>query len=115
MFNLIKQRFDVGTASALDIAQQESVVAQQRASIPPLEQILRQNIATLAVLIGRTPESVRIRGGSMSQLAIPPVTPGLPSDLIAPAPGHPRGRGAARVRQRQCAQRARRSSSRASR
>ena len=86
VYDLIKQRFDVGTASALDVAQQESVVAQQRASIPPLEQIFRQNIATLAVLIGRTPESVRIRGGSMSQIAIPPVTPGLPSDLIGQRP-----------------------------
>ena len=86
VFGLIKQRFDVGTASALDVAQQESVVAQQRASIPPLEQILRQNIATLAVLIGRTPESVRIRAASMSQVAIPPVTPGLPSDLIGQRP-----------------------------
>ena len=86
VFDLIKQRFDVGTASALDVAQQESVVAQQRASIPPLEQVLRQNIATLAVLIGRTPESVRIRASSMSQLAIPPVTPGLPSDLIGQRP-----------------------------
>jgi NodT family efflux transporter outer membrane factor (OMF) lipoprotein len=43
-------------------------------------------MATLAVLIGRTPESVRIRGGSMSHLRIPRVTPGLPSDLIAQRP-----------------------------
>ena len=86
VYNLIKQRFDVGTASALDTAQQESLVNTQRASIPPLEQTLRQNIATLAVLIGRTPESVTVRGGSMSRLAIPPVTPGLPSDLIAQRP-----------------------------
>ena len=57
VYNLIKQRFDVGTASALDTAQQESLVNTQRASIPPLEQTLRQNMATLAVLIGRTPES----------------------------------------------------------
>jgi len=86
VFNLIKQRFDVGTASALDTAQQESLVNTQRASIPPLEQTLRQNAATLAVLIGRTPESVIIRGGSMSRLRIPPVTPGLPSDLIGQRP-----------------------------
>jgi NodT family efflux transporter outer membrane factor (OMF) lipoprotein len=86
VYNLIKQRFDVGTASALDTAQQESVVNVQRAAIPPLEQVLRQNFATLAVLIGRTPESVGIRGGSMSRLRIPPVTPGLPSDLIAQRP-----------------------------
>ena len=86
VYNLVKQRFDVGTASALDTAQQESVVNTQRASIPPLEETLRQNMATLAVLIGRTPESVGIRGGSMSRLRIPPVTPGLPSDLIAQRP-----------------------------
>jgi NodT family efflux transporter outer membrane factor (OMF) lipoprotein len=86
VFNLIKQRFDVGTASALDTAQQESVVNTQRASIPPLEEVARQNAVTLAVLIGRTPESVSIRGGSMSRLRIPAVTPGLPSDLIAQRP-----------------------------
>src|SRR5215203_1409896 len=86
VFNLIKQRFDVGTASALDTAQQESLVNTQRASIPPLEQTLRQNAVTLAVLIGRTPESVIIRGRSMSRLRIPPVTPGLPSDLIGQRP-----------------------------
>ena len=57
VYNLIKQRFDVGTASALDMAQQESVVNTQRAAIPPLEQILQQDIATLAVLIGRPPET----------------------------------------------------------
>jgi NodT family efflux transporter outer membrane factor (OMF) lipoprotein len=86
VYNLVKQRFDVGTASALDTAQQESIVNTQRASIPPLEQTVRQSVATLAVLIGRTPESVKIRGGSMSWLRIPPVTPGLPSDLIAQRP-----------------------------
>lgn len=86
VYNLIKQRFDVGTASALDLAQQESVVNTQRAAIPPLQQILRQNIATLAVLIGRPPERVVIRGRGMSSLAIPRVTPGIPSDLLAQRP-----------------------------
>ena len=86
VYNLVKQRFDVGTASALDTAQQESLVNTQRAAIPPLEQIVRQNAATLALLIGRTPESVVVRGGSMSRLRIPPITPGLPSDLIGQRP-----------------------------
>jgi multidrug efflux system outer membrane protein len=86
VLGLIKQRFDVGTASALDTAQQESLVNTVRASIPPLEQTLRQNIATLALLIGRVPEGVRVHGGSMARLRIPPVTPGLPSDLIVQRP-----------------------------
>jgi len=86
VLNLIKQRSDVGTASALDVAQQESLVNIQRASIPPLEQTLRQTIAVLAVLVGRPPESVTVRAGSMNQIGVPPVTPGLPSDLIAQRP-----------------------------
>src|SRR4029079_10761145 len=49
VFNLIKQRFDVGTASQLDVSQQESVVNTQRAAIPPLQLTLRQSMATLAV------------------------------------------------------------------
>jgi len=86
VFNLIKQRFDVGTASQLDVAQQESVVNTQRANIPLIQQVLRQDMATLAVLIGRPPERVAIRGGSMSRIAIPPVTPGIPSDLLGQRP-----------------------------
>jgi NodT family efflux transporter outer membrane factor (OMF) lipoprotein len=86
VFNLIKERFDAGTASALDTAQQESVVNAQRAAIPPLEQTISQNIATLAVLIGRPPELVTIRGGSMNHIAIPRVTPGIPSDLLTQRP-----------------------------
>ncbi|MBM3527356.1 MAG: efflux transporter outer membrane subunit [Alphaproteobacteria bacterium] len=86
VYRLVQERFEAGTASALDTAQQESVVNSQRASIPPLEQAVRQNIATLAVLVGRPPERVAIRGASMDRIAIPPVTPGLPSDLIAQRP-----------------------------
>jgi NodT family efflux transporter outer membrane factor (OMF) lipoprotein len=86
VLNLIKQRLEVGTASTLDTAQQESLVGTQRAAVPPLEQALRQNIATLAVLIGRSPERIALRGGTMSRLAIPRVTPGLPSDLLTRRP-----------------------------
>src|SRR5437016_2272840 len=45
VLTLIKQRFDAGTASQLDVAQQESLVAQVRANIPIFDQTLRQNIA----------------------------------------------------------------------
>ena len=86
VYRLIDERFKAGTASALDTAQQESLVATQRAAIPPLVQTLQQNIATLAVLVARPRERVKIRGGSMTRLAVPPVTPGLPSDLLAQRP-----------------------------
>src|SRR5262245_7859990 len=86
VLNLIQQRLQAGTASALDTAQQESLVNTQRAAIPPLEQTLRLNKVTLAVLMGRSPESVSIRGGTLRSIAYPRVTPGLPSELLAQRP-----------------------------
>jgi NodT family efflux transporter outer membrane factor (OMF) lipoprotein len=86
VLNLIKQRVGAGTASALETAEQESVVNTVRAAIPPLQQILKQNRTALAILIARPPESVRIRGGSLRAIAIPRVTPGLPSELLTQRP-----------------------------
>jgi NodT family efflux transporter outer membrane factor (OMF) lipoprotein len=86
VLTLVKQRAEAGTASALDVAQQESLVATLRAAIPPLDQILRQNIAVLAVLIGRAPADLMVKGGSLYGLSIPRVTPGLPSDLLLQRP-----------------------------
>jgi multidrug efflux system outer membrane protein len=86
VLDLIKQRVNAGTASALDTAQQESVVYNLEAAIPPLQQTLKQNRVALAVLMGRSPEQVHIRGGSLSAIAIPRVTPGLPSELLTQRP-----------------------------
>jgi outer membrane protein, multidrug efflux system len=86
ILTLIKQRLDAGTASQLDLSQQESLVATVRATLPPFDQTLRQNIAVLAVLTGRAPADLKVRGGSLYRLAIPRVTPGLPSELLFQRP-----------------------------
>ncbi len=86
ILTLIQQRAAQGTASALDVAQQESLVATIRANIPLFDQTLRQNIAVLAALVGRAPADLKVKGGSLYQLAIPRVTPGLPSELLFQRP-----------------------------
>ena len=86
VLSLIQQRLNAGTASALEVAEQQSVVNTQRAAIPPLEQTLKENKNALALLIARPPEHVRVRGGSLRSIAYPRVTPGLPSELIAQRP-----------------------------
>ncbi len=86
VLKLIQQRATAGTASALDTAQQESLVNTQRALIPPLELTLQQNRNALALLIARPPEHVRIRGGSLRSITYPRVTPGLPSELLTQRP-----------------------------
>jgi outer membrane protein, multidrug efflux system len=86
IFGIIKEREAVGTTSQLEVKQQESVVATQRAAIPPLDIILKQNIAALAVLAGRPPESYSVSGGSLNSLTVPRVTPGLPSEILNQRP-----------------------------
>jgi len=86
ILSVYQERIAAGTATGLDIAQQQSLVAQQRAAIPPLDQQLRQNIATLAVLLGEPPARVTVRGGSLSAIAVQRPFPGLPADLLLQRP-----------------------------
>ncbi len=87
ILDLINQQFGARhVLSQVNVAQQQSVVATLRAEIPPVEQTLQQNLAALAVLIGRAPERSVARGGSMMQVSVPRVTPGLPSELLDQRP-----------------------------
>lgn len=86
ILTLIKNQFNGGTASQLDLSQQEALVATQRAAIPPLEVTLGQNIAALALLVARAPANFTVHGGSTTQIVVPRVTPGLPSELLYQRP-----------------------------
>src|SRR3954464_4859140 len=86
ILGVYQERMAAGTATGLDIAQQPSWLAQQRASIPPLDQQLRQNIATLAVLLGEPPSRLTVRGGSLASIATQRAAPGLPADLLLQRP-----------------------------
>src|SRR5579863_6097565 len=82
----LKLEETAGLTTALDVAQQETVVATVNASIPPLKQQLRQSLDALAILVGSTPEIVDVTHGSLDELAAPAVRPGLPSELLARRP-----------------------------
>jgi multidrug efflux system outer membrane protein len=86
ILTLIKQQFAGGTSSQLDVSQQEALVSTERAAIPPLEITLRQNIAALATLVARAPANFSVKGGVLTQIAIPRVTPGMPSELLNQRP-----------------------------
>jgi outer membrane protein, multidrug efflux system len=86
ILTVIQHQFSGGTATQLEVSEQEALVWTQRASIPPLEVALRQNMNALAVLIGRPPENFGVRGGGMAQITVPRVTPGLPSELLYQRP-----------------------------
>jgi NodT family efflux transporter outer membrane factor (OMF) lipoprotein len=82
----LKLEQTVGTVNALDVAQQATVVATLNASIPPLEQQLRENTDALAILVGKAPQGFEITTGSLEGMSRPGVSPGLPSELLARRP-----------------------------
>ena len=82
----IRARALAGTAAGLDIAQQESVVAEQRAAMPPLRQQLRQAGNALAILLGQLPEEIADPTATLEALTIPAAGAGLPSGLLARRP-----------------------------
>jgi outer membrane protein, multidrug efflux system len=86
ILDLIMQQFNAGTVSQINVAQQQALVASLQAQIPPVEEALQQNLSALAVLVGRMPERFVARGGSMMQVVVPRVTPGLPSELLNQRP-----------------------------
>ncbi len=86
VFNALKVRIEVGTATVLDVAQQETVLDNQLASIPPLEQTLLQQRNLLAVLLAKAPENFDVKGASLKKLRLPRIEPGLPSEVLLRRP-----------------------------
>jgi multidrug efflux system outer membrane protein len=86
ILNDLEFEASVGTATALDVAQQATTVATVNASIPPLKQQLRQSIDALAILTGQAPEQLAGSDGSLDALTLPAVSAGLPSQLLARRP-----------------------------
>ena len=82
----IRARLTAGTGTELDVAQQESVVANLRAAVPTLRQTLAQNVNALATLVSRPPESLKVAGGSLNRITPPRLRPGLPSVLLIQRP-----------------------------
>lgn len=76
----------VGITNALDVAQQDTVVATVAATIPPLEQQERQQLDTLAILVGQDPQSFKVTASGLAAVAAPMVTAGVPSQLLARRP-----------------------------
>ena len=81
-----RARLTVGTANALDVSQQEALVAGQRANLPNLRNAVEQQRVALGILTGLPPERLTVTGGSLEKLPLPLVAPGLPSELLARRP-----------------------------
>jgi NodT family efflux transporter outer membrane factor (OMF) lipoprotein len=79
-------RLGAGTASLLDVSQQAALVAGQRANIPNLVSLEKQEVIALGILVGRPPEEITIAPGTLTTIPSPAVVPGLPIALLRRRP-----------------------------
>ncbi len=86
ILSAFRARLDAGTANALDVSQQEALVAAQRANVPGLRNQFEQQAIALGILTGQPPERLTVQGGTLNDLPLPRVVPGLPSELLARRP-----------------------------
>jgi NodT family efflux transporter outer membrane factor (OMF) lipoprotein len=84
---ILQYQFAKGYASGLDVAAQESQLAQIAATLPPLLKQLAQQHDLLAVLTGRFPTQAPAEKFELSSLQLPEELPvSLPSQLVAQRP-----------------------------
>jgi NodT family efflux transporter outer membrane factor (OMF) lipoprotein len=81
-----RARLAVGTADALDVSQQEALVAGYRATLPSLESQYRQEVIALSILVGIPPEQITLGDVRLIDLKLPAVAPGLPATILRRRP-----------------------------
>jgi len=86
VLHVVQTRHDAGSATALELAQQKSLVASQQRYIPLLEQQATEARITLAVLLGQPVQSLTLGDTLFSQLHWPTIGSGLPSQLLSRRP-----------------------------
>ena len=86
VLHLVQTRFDAGSATALELAQQKSLVAEQQRRLPLVQQQAREALISLAALLGQPVQTLPLPKQSFAQLHWPDIASGVPSDLLSRRP-----------------------------
>lgn len=85
VLKLVQTRFDSGSATALELAQQKSLVAAQQWQLPRVQQQAQDALISLAALLGRPVQQLSATE-SFDHLQWPDITAGVPSELLTHRP-----------------------------
>ena len=87
MLDILKQQFNTGYASRVDVALQEAALAQEEATLPPLRKALQQNRDLLSALAGVYTSQEPAETFKLADLQLPIDLPvSLPSQMIEQRP-----------------------------
>ena len=82
VLTLVQTRFDSGSATALELAQQKSLVAAQQRQLPLVQQQAQDALISLAALLGRPVQELAASAEPFDRLQWPTIAAGVPSDLL---------------------------------
>ncbi len=86
VLKLVQTRYDSGSATALELAQQKSLVAAQQRQLPLVQQQAEEARISLAALLGRPVQELPPSVQRFDELNWPSIGAGLPSDLLSRRP-----------------------------
>jgi NodT family efflux transporter outer membrane factor (OMF) lipoprotein len=86
VLRLVQTRYDAGSATALELAQQKSLVAEQQRKLPLVQQQAREARITLAALLGQPVQALTLTEQPFDQLHWPEIASGVPSELLSRRP-----------------------------
>jgi NodT family efflux transporter outer membrane factor (OMF) lipoprotein len=86
VLKLVQTRFDSGSATALELAQQKSLVAAQQRQLPLVRQQAEDARISLAALLGRPVQALSLGQERFDQLTWPAIDAGVPSQLLSRRP-----------------------------
>ncbi|MGE7955434.1 efflux transporter outer membrane subunit [Pseudomonas sp. NPDC089530] len=86
VLRLVQTRFDAGSATALELAQQKSLVAAQQRQLPLVQQQAEDARITLAALLGQPVQNLELGQQPFTRLTWPSIDAGVPSELLSRRP-----------------------------
>lgn len=86
VLHLVRSRHGAGSATALELAQQGSLVAAQQRQLPLYRQLAQDNLISLATLLGQPVQQLQLMPQAFEQLHSPTASAGVPSELLLRRP-----------------------------
>lgn len=83
---VVDARYRNGVGTAAEVAQQQTNLLTQKASLLPLELQSRQTRSALAILLGKTPQEFTLIDANLMDVNVPEIAPGTPADLVTRRP-----------------------------
>lgn len=86
LLRIVQARFDAGATTQLDVSQQKADLANTQAARASVELQLKIAKNSLAVLIGKPPQSLKVAAKELRSVTVPDIAAGQPSTLLERRP-----------------------------